>query len=304
QPPHLYDACDRLGMLVIDELFDYWTQGKQADDFHAFFEDNYEMWIDLIVRRNRCHPSIIMWSTGNEIPQKTGRGNGYQIAKSIADNIRSLDTSRPLTHALCSLWDNREEYELELKTNSYPAEKMDIWAERTAPTADTVDAIGYNYLEYRIERDLVRFPQRIIINTETFPICAYSTIKQQLKNPRILGDFVWTAWDYFGETGIGHVDYMTQGEGFRLLEHPYHIANCGDVDICGIRKPQSYYREISWELRTEPYIAPRHPKNAGAPHFPSAWGFMSARIAGAFQNTRARTSKYMFLPSAISYSSK
>ena len=158
QSPHLYDACDRLGMLVIDELFDYWTQGKQTDDFHPFFEDNYENWIDLIVRNNRSHPSIIMWSTGNEIPQKTGRGDGYYIARKIADKVRSLDTSRPLTHALCSLWDNREEYELELATNTYGAEKMDIWAQRTAPTADTVDIVGYNYLEYRIDRDLIRFP--------------------------------------------------------------------------------------------------------------------------------------------------
>ncbi len=273
QSPHLYDACDRLGILVIDELFDYWTQGKQTDDFHPFFEGNYKKWVDLIVRRNRCHPSIIMWSTGNEIPQKTGRGNGYFIARNIADAIRSLDTSRPLTHALCSLWDNSEEFALENETKHLPATEMDCFAARTAPTADTVDIVGYNYLEYRIDKDLIRFPQRLIINTETFPICAYSTIKQQLANPRILGDYVWTAWDYFGETGIGHVDYMTQGEGFRLLDYPYHIANCGDIDICGVRKPQSYYREIAWELRAEPYIAPRHPKNTGIPHFPSAWGF-------------------------------
>ena len=273
QSQHLYDACDRLGMLVIDELFDYWREGKQIDDFHTYFDDNWDKWTELIVRRNRPHPSIIMWSTGNEIPQKTGRGDGYRIARDIANKIRSIDTSRPLTHALCSLWDNREEFELENATKELGADKMDYFAEATRITADTVDIVGYNYLEYRIDRDLIRFPNRLIVNTETFPICAYTTIKQLLSNPRILGDYVWTAWDYFGETGIGHVDYNEQGEGFRLLDYPYHIANCGDIDICGERKPQSYYREIAWGLRKEPYIATRHPDKVQIKHFPSAWGF-------------------------------
>lgn len=273
QSPHLYDACDRLGMLVIDELFDYWREGKQSDDFHTYFDDNWDKWTDLIVRKNRCHPSVVMWSTGNEIPQKTGRGDGYRIARDIADKIRSIDTSRPLTHALCSLWDNGEEFERENTTKELGAEVKDYFAEKTQITADTVDIVGYNYLEYRIERDLVRFPKRLIVNTETFPIWAYTTIKQLLANPRIIGDYVWTAWDYFGETSIGHVDYHKQGEGFRLFEYPYHIANCGDIDICGERKPQSYYREIAWGLRKEPYIAPRHPKNTGIEYFPSAWGF-------------------------------
>ena len=282
QSQHFYDACDRLGVLVMDELFDYWSEGKQANDFHPFFLDNYEKWIESIVKRNRCHPSIFAWSTGNEIPQKTGRGNGYEIARNIASKVRSIDTSRFVTHALCSLWDNKEEFDLENATKHFGADKMDHFATATKPTADTVDIVGYNYLEYRLERDLERFPERIFANTETFPICAYTTIKQQMANPRILGDYVWTAWDYFGETGIGHVDYHEQGEGFRLLDYPYHIANCGDIDICGVRKPQSYYREIAWEIRKAPYITARHPKDTEILHFPSAWGFYECERSWAY----------------------
>ena len=118
EPRFLYH-CDRLGMLVIDELFDYWTEGKKQDDFHSYFADNFEEWTSLIVRRNRVHPSIVMWSTGNEIPQKAGRGYGYRIARNIADNIRKYDTSRPLSHALCSLWDNAEAYEREKAENDF-----------------------------------------------------------------------------------------------------------------------------------------------------------------------------------------
>ena len=281
QSPHFYEACDRLGLLVMDELFDYWSEGKKESDFHFYFTDNWDKWTDLIIRRNRCHPSIVMWSTGNEIPQKTGRGNGYYIATDIANKIRSLDTSRPITHALCSLWDNKEEYELELQENSFEADKMDCFAKKTAVTADTCDIVGYNYLEYRLEKDLIRFPNRVIINTETFPLCAYTTIKQLLKNPRIAGDFVWTAWDYFGETALGHVEYNEKRGDF-MLTYPYHISDCGDIDMIGQRKPQSYYREIAWELRREPYIAVRHPKLCHIPYFISGWGFYECQHSWRF----------------------
>ena len=294
QSPYLYEACDRLGMLVMDELFDYWTEGKKQDDFHPYFADNFEKWTDQIVRRNRCHPSIVMWSTGNEIPQKTGRGDGYYIGARIANKIRSLDTSRPITHALCSLWDNSEEYEREKAENDFPASEMDYFAKATAPTADTTDIIGYNYLEYRLEKDLERFPSRVIINTETFPLCAYTTIKQALKNPRIVGDFVWTAWDYFGETAIGHVEYNEKRGDFSL-PYPYHIANCGDIDICGRRKPQSYYREIAWELRRDPYIAVRHPSLTKTPYFISGWGFYECDHSWCFNGYEGKdTEVYVF----------
>lgn len=295
QSKYLYEACDRLGMLVIDELFDYWTEGKKEDDSHSYFKDNWEKWTDLIVRKNRCHPSIIMWSTGNEIPQKTGRGGGYYIATNIANKIRSLDSTRPITHALCSLWNNKEEYELELAENySVGADKLDCFTKRTAITADTTDIIGYNYLEYRFEKDLIRFPNRLFINTETFPINAYTTIKQLLCEPRILGDYVWTAWDYFGETGIGHVEYNEKRGDF-ALSYPYHIANCGDIDIIGERKPQSYYREIAWELRKAPYIAVRHPKLYNTPYFISGWGFYECEKSWCFDGYEGQKTKvYVF----------
>ena len=296
QSQHLYDACDRLGMLVIDELFDYFTDGKQEDDFHAFFDDNYEMWTADIVRRNRSHPSIVMWSTGNEIPQKSGRGYGYRIATRIASIIRSLDKTRPLTHGFCSLWNDKEEYEKELATNPQGAEVMDYFAEATAITADTVDVVGYNYLEYRTERDLIRFPNRLILNTETYPMSAFTTYAQLKDNPRILGDFVWTAWDYFGETGIGHINYHYP-EPYDLLadRHPNHIANCGDIDISGNRKPQSYYREIAWGKRRDPYIACTHPNHMIRPYSPSAWGFYDCEESWCFEGCEGKpTCVYVF----------
>ncbi|MBQ8392529.1 MAG: DUF4982 domain-containing protein [Clostridia bacterium] len=283
QSQHLYDACDRLGMLVIDELFDYWTDGKQKDDMHAFFDDNYIKWTEQIILRNRQHPSIIMWSTGNEIPQKSGRGYGYEIARNIANKIRSLDTSRPLIHCFCSLWDNKEEFEMENATKDLSADVMDYYAQRIAITADTVDVIGYNYMEYRLDRDLIRFPDKLFVNTETFPLSAFTTYNQLKDNPRILGDFVWTAWDYFGETGIGHINYhYPETDDLLADRHPNHISNCGDFNICGRRKPQSYLREIAWGVRKDPYIACAHPKSLLRPYSPNGWGFYECEHSWCF----------------------
>lgn len=267
-----YEACDRLGMLVIDELYDYWNDGKRADDFHYFFEDHYLSDLDLIVRRDRNHPSVVMWSTGNEIPEKGGLSNGYRIAAELADAIRSLDSTRPVTHALCGFWDKREWAKREGETNGYGADRLDFWADRTKITADTLEIAGCNYMEDRVDRDLIRFPERLILITESFPIRSYGTVKQVDRTPRLLGDCVWTAWDYFGETSIGHVKY-DGSEPHGLLSYPNHISDCGDFDVCGFRKPQSYYREIAFGRRTDPYITVRTPERFGWPYKISAWGF-------------------------------
>ncbi len=296
QSQELYDACDRLGMLVIDELFDYWTDGKQNDDMHMFFHDNYVKWTEQIICRNRCHPSIIMWSTGNEIPQKTGRGYGYKYATSIANTIRKNDPSRLLTHGFCGFFNHKEDLDREKAEEHFPPEIMDFFSDRIAIIADTVDVIGYNYLEYRLEKDLIRFPNKLFMNTETFPLSAFTTYIQYKDNPRILGDFVWTAWDYFGETGIGHINFHYPEPTDLLADrYPNHIANCGDIDICGERKVQSYYREIAHGLRKEPYIACTHPQLNKRPYSPSAWGFYECEHSWCFPEYEGQAAKvYVF----------
>ncbi|MBQ8567323.1 MAG: DUF4982 domain-containing protein [Clostridia bacterium] len=291
QSQQLYDACDRLGMLVIDELFDYWTDGKQIDDMHMFFHDNYIEWTHQIIRRNRCHPSIIMWSTGNEIPQKTGRGYGYRYALSIADTVRKDDHSRPLTHGFCGFFNHKEDLDRERAEVDFPSDVMDFFTQRIAIIADSVDVLGYNYLEYRLSKDLIRFPDKLFINTETFPLSAFTTYTQYKDEPRILGDFVWTAWDYFGETGIGHINFhYPRSDDLLADRYPNHIANCGDIDITGQRRVQSYYREIAHGLRNDPYIACTHP-SLDRPYTPSAWGFYECESTWCFPGYEGQSVK-------------
>lgn len=288
-----YEACDRLGMMVIDELYDYWNDGKRPDDFHLFFGDHYLEYLDTIVRRDRPHPSIVMWSTGNEIPEKGGLSAGYGIASRLAEGIRALDPVRPVTHALCGFWDKSAWAKQEGATNHYGADRLDFWADKTKVTADTLDVAGCNYMEDRVEKDLIRFPDRLILITESFPIRSYDTVKQVDRTPRMLGDCVWTAWDYFGETSIGHVRYDGQ-EPHGLLTYPNHIADCGDIDICGFRKPQSFYREIAFGGRTDPYITVRDPKRFDQPYKISGWGFYDGIPSWTWETPGAPIEVYVF----------
>ena len=137
----LLNICDELGMYVIDEAFDCWRHGKVAFDYHLFFDDWWERDLTAMVERDRSHPSVILWSNGNEIAERGGFSFGYDTARKLSEKIRSLD-DRPITHGLCSFWDLPAlEKEQEKSKNETP----DAWARYTAPCADATDIIGYNY---------------------------------------------------------------------------------------------------------------------------------------------------------------
>lgn len=267
----LLDVCDRMGMLVIDEMFDAWRIGKREFDYHLWFDDHFREDTAITVKRDRNHPSVVLWSTGNEIPEKNGVSDGYRTGYAIAEVIRSLDDTRPVTHALCTFWDNPEYDKKEQETRDTPAEQFDFFSEKTMYTADILDVVGYNYLLWRLDKDFVRFPDRLVAMTESFPMDAAAAKRAMDKEPRFIGEFVWTGWDYFGETGIGHTK---DGEGgtWGLTEYPEHTANCGDFDICGFKMPQSYYRDAAWNEGSVRILA-GDPAEYGRKYKISAWGF-------------------------------
>ena len=267
----LLDVCDRMGMLVLDELFDAWRIGKREFDYHIWFDENFRNDTAMTVKRDRNHPSVIMWSTGNEIAEKNGRANGYRTGSAIVETIRNYDDTRLVTHALCTFWDYWEYDQKEQATRDYPAEKLDFFSEKTMYTADILDAVGYNYLLDRLDKDFVRFPDRLIAMTESFPMDAVAARRAMDKHPRFIGEFVWTGWDYFGETGIGHItDDPNKRWGLTAL--PEHTANCGDFDICGFKTPQSYYRDAAWFDGSVRILA-GSPADFGKQYIISPWGF-------------------------------
>lgn len=260
--PAFLDACDRLGILVIDEAFDCWNESKNPNDYGIYFEAYWKSDLTSMLLRDRNHPCIIMWSTGNEILERDGRSGGYELAKELAGFVRSLDNTRAVTNALCPIPKINDKVDEESL-----AQSGDQWAELTEKFAGPLDVAGYNYLRHRYEYDGKKYPNRVICGTETYPPQAFEYWEQVENNPNVIGDFVWTSMDYLGEAGIGRTWY---GERKSYLgEYPWHTAFCGDFDICGWKRPQSYYRDCVWGVSKAPYIAVYNPQ-----HYRQTFGHM------------------------------
>ena len=279
----LFDVCDRLGMLVIDEIFDCWTTGKRQYDYHLWFDKYAAKDTAAMVLRDHNHPSVIMWSTGNEIFERAGKCDGYALGKMIADVIKEHDNSRPLTHAFCGFWDEPE--------FNHP----DFWCKKIAPQAGNLDVLGYNYLTDRIPADEQAFSSHLFVVTESYPMDAL-TVKRTMDNhPKLIGEFVWTGWDYFGETGIGRVIYDNPSPpSWGLEPYPNHISNCGDFSVCGFKKPQSYYRDIAWSRETIKILTV-DPDNSCRVKSYSGWGFYDAERTWTYPEKEGRISEvYVF----------
>jgi hypothetical protein len=229
--PKFLEACDRLGLLVIDESFDQWQKKKNPEDYHRFFDDWHEKDLTSMVKRDRNHPSIIMWSIGNEIPERAD-SSGVEIAKNLRSIVLKHDATRPVTAAICDFWDNRS-----LK-----------WKDNSDCAFLSLDIGGYNYLWKEYETALKLSPNRIIYGSESVPLERAINWDLVEKYPNIIGDFVWTAIDYLGESGIGHAVEVKKGEKEPplFLDWSWFNAWCGDIDICGDKKPQTLLRDIVW----------------------------------------------------------
>lgn len=255
--PTFLDICDKLGMLVIEEAFDAWVIPKKTFDYNIFFEKLWEEDITSMINRDFNHPSIIMWSTGNEVDERDGSADGYNWSRRLAKKVKSLDSGRAVTASACSiLAENESAYiggngnialnMLDSKVNP----DNDVWGDATEKYLEPLDTVGYNYKVGRYSYDAKRYPNRVIYGAETFPSTLFESWSETLKNPNVIGDFVWTAIDYLGEAGVGYVirEREPNSEGLPLT------AFTGDIDIIGNKRPQSYYRDIVWGNRNSPYI--------------------------------------------------
>ncbi|SMB99113.1 glycoside hydrolase family 2 sugar binding [Hymenobacter roseosalivarius DSM 11622] len=235
--PALLAACDRLGMLVIDEAFDMWRYGKNPYDYHLYFDQWWQQDVASMVRRDRNHPSIILWSLGNEIPER-GSPEGVKTARQLADHIRSLDATRPITAGVNGLAPDKDPYFAVLDVAGY-----------------NYAAAGDHHKQAIYADDHARLPQRLMYGSESYPLEAFGSWMDVVDHPYVLGDFVWTAVDYIGEASIGWLGYW-QSQGF----YPWNLAFCGDIDICGWKRPQSYYRDALWkENQVSLFVKPPTP---------------------------------------------
>ncbi|MGZ3979459.1 MAG: sugar-binding domain-containing protein [Flavisolibacter sp.] len=274
--PGLLNACDRLGMLVLDEAFDMWELPKNPQDYHLYFKDWWQRDLASMVLRDRNHPSVIMWSIGNEIYEAPDT-SGYQIAKRLSDEVRLLDPTRPVTDAIVFL----------------PPYTKKPWKDYE-PHVANLDIDGYNYFLdksiyfqrdsatlHRFETERAKHPEKLYLATESFPNGALENWDETEKYPWFLGGFSWTAMDYIGEAGIGRSVLVPESQkvpqgmtGMGLFYRnnwPVFNAYCGDLDLIGNPKAASYYKNVVWRNSTVEMLVHR-PIPEGKKEVIATWG--------------------------------
>lgn len=293
--PAMLRACDEIGMYVMDELTDMWNRPKSDCDYGSFFSEWWKRDVRSMTRKDYNHPSVILYSIGNEIPEISSE-QGARLCGDLSEEIRKYDDTRLILASVngffaagMRLSEIRED--MERKRNASQTEQtgeldaskaegdindfMTAWEGHTDEgvnhrviteclerTCGMLDVAGYNYMTARYEPDSRRYPNRVIVGSETYPGEIARNWGLVKKLPAVIGDFTWTGWDYIGETGIGIPAYKA-GEGGFGAAFPSQLAYCGDIDLTGRRRPMSYYREIVFGLRKAPYLAVQDPAGRG-----------------------------------------
>jgi beta-galactosidase len=234
----LLEACDELGLLVIDEFCDSWEIAKRPNGYQRYFASHWEKDLRAFLRRDYNRPSVVMWSIGNEITERP-RPEGVEWSRRLVECIREMDTARPTTNGICGLWDNPD--------------LPDRWFSN-APAYRYLDVVGNNYYSENYEKDRALHPELVIVGTESYPTQAYTNWRKVEALPYVIGDFVWTAMDHIGESGIGHATFERDLKGkedsiWQLRPFPEWINGSGDLDLIADKKAQSYYRDVVWRLR-------------------------------------------------------
>lgn len=300
-------ACDREGMLVLDELSDMWTRSKNNNDYANQFPDHWEEDVEALVTKDYNHPSVIMYISGNEI-QEAATAKGAQLNRLITRKFHTLDDSRYVTVAIngllscmdhmgeimCDITGMTMEEMMQMQAQAAQEPQSDAGADAAngstdlmkGPMADAfaanhivtelldefasvTDLVGYNYLTARHEMEHDLFPHRVILGTETLPsdlVRLWNIVKN---NSHVIGDMTWTGYDYIGEAGSSCF-YYDGRQGF-MANWPISLSGMGDIDIIGNRRPISYFREIVYGLRKEPYIAVERVNHYGEKPNQSAW---------------------------------
>lgn len=281
----LLRACDRIGMYVLDEGFDMWGRMKNPGDYSLFFGSGYKAVLDTMVKVDYNHPSVIMYSTGNEI-MDLATDKGYELSGEMTAYLHALDGTRYVTNAvnaLLSAGNRMIEITAEangdtlddlknVDVNQYIAEHRMPMDQVVAHSSiskmleyldGTMDIVGYNYMTERYAADSAKYPHRIILGTETHAPRIADNWRLMQQHANIIGDFIWTSYGYLGETG--------GRQNFPALQN----ESC-DLDVTGCRLPTSYYREVVLGHRSEPYIAVRTPEASTHPISLSPWSLTDA----------------------------
>lgn len=278
----MLEACDYYGIYVIDEAWDTWYYHKNKYDYGSSWKKNHLDDLKAIVNRDFNHPSVIMYSIGNEVSEPA-KGEGVDAVKEMVSYLHKLDEKRPVTAGINLMIianakkgkaiyneDGGRSDDSENKMNGMNSTLFNMITnvvgtgmnkaanskkadEATSPCLDALDIAGYNYASGRYPLEGKAHPERLIYGSETFPYDIAKNWDMVKKYPYLVGDFLWTAWDYLGEAGIGSWSYTKDGTTFNK-PYPWLLADTGVFDITGTPNGEAFLAKTVWGKSLKPII--------------------------------------------------
>ena len=296
------EACDEYGLYLIDEGWDQWFDHKNPYDYASEWRAHHLSDLDALVSRGYNHPSIIMWSIGNEVSEPRC-AEGLAAIDEMVAHLHAADPGRPVTCGvnltiLGSAVMGRAIYDAEnggmgsggeasqagLNSSTFNALSQAIgvgmnhmadlpaFDRACSPALDRLDIAGYNYARGRYVMDGRLHPQRVIVGTETLCGDVVRNYRAMQRLPYLIGDFVWAAWDYLGEAGCGAWTYGDPDTAFQK-SYPWLLANQGAFDLLGQPNAEMLLAQAAWGMAHEqPLIAVR-PLGQGAAPSRAIWRF-------------------------------
>ena len=296
----LLDACDALGMYVMDESWDMWYNHKNRFDYAGSWRKNWKKDLEAMVSRDFNHPSVILYSIGNEVSEPA-REEGIRITGEMTDFLHELDAGRLVTAGLNlmiikSASKGKGVYKEDGSGRDDSADKKmggmnstmfnlitnivgtgmnkaanGAAADRvTSPSLDLLDVAGYNYASGRYPGEGKLHPDRLVVGSETFPQDIAKNWRMVEKYPWLCGDFMWTAWDYLGEAGIGAWAYTPDGKGFNK-PYPWLLADTGAMDILGNPTGELFLAQAVWNTGKKVQLAVQPANHRGVKPAKAVW---------------------------------
>ena len=311
----LLDACDKYGMYVMDETFDMWYNRKNTYDYGVNFNDWWERDTVAMIEKDFNHPSVILYSIGNEVAEPV-EAKGVALGRTMVELCHRMDSSRPVTcganlmimaraakgkglykdgqmsvgETKQSKTDSGKPQNASLLFNimtSFIGSGMNRGGNSkkvdnlTTPFLDSLDIAGYNYGSGRYPLEARAHPNRVVVGSETFPQDIWKNWEMVKKYPYLVGDFMWTSWDYLGEAGLGAWSY-TGGMPFNR-PYPWALGGAGVIDILGNPDGSCKYASTVWGKESNPVIAVKPVNHPGVRPSKSSWRGTNAILSWSWQ---------------------
>jgi beta-galactosidase len=245
--PEMLDLCDRMGFLVMDEAFDEWIRNKTSYGYGQFFNEWSERDLSDMIRRDKNHPSIILWSIGNEIPEQDNP-NAYEMSKRLVDICHREDPTRPVTSA-CNTPDAAVKSGFSKPLDVFGVNYSMQFYNAYKGKAKLVGSETTSAVSTRGEYNLVVDNGKLVVKSELNNQCssyndttAETTLKQIKNSPWVAGQFLWTGFDYIGEPSP--------------FSWPSVSSYFGIVDLCGFPKDRYYLYKSQWTDKPLVHILP------------------------------------------------